>query len=218
MENLLRKKSTEKNTNNKLGIFDVERMEPKSKLENRVYLKTLKEIKDRVDLLDSKVSTFENSNNNTTYWPNDSNPIKHQELPIYSNQLNSEFKKLHDRISSLEKKIEERIPEKVLSESRFRKEVQEGDDIVQSIITEIRELLHKKPMIPVDETLTLVERKRIDKIRELLKRHEKLSSKELSDLINLSRTRCNEYFKKMESLGLVKSVLEKRKKFYKLRH
>ena len=218
MVNFLRRKSTDEDTDNKIELVDVERPETKSDLENRVYLKILREIKEKVDLLDSKVSTLENLNESLTYWPDNSNSTDHQDLSIYSDQFNSELRKLHDKISSLEKKIEERIPDKVLSESRFKQEIQDGDDIVQSIISEIRELFHKKPMIPVEQTLTLVERKRMDRIRELLKRHEKLSSTELSQLMNLSRTRCNEYFKKMENLGLVKSTLEKKQKFYKLRH
>ena len=66
--------------------------------------------------------------------------------------------------------------------------------------------------------LTIVETKRIENITSLLEVHEKLSSRDLSELIGLSRTRCNEYFKLMEKLGMVEPVLNERKKFYKLRN
>ena len=69
----------------------------------------------------------------------------------------------------------------------------------------------------VKNPLTIVETKRIEKITSLLERHEKLSSSELSQLMGLSRTRCNEYFKLMDSLDLVEPVLSGREKFYRLK-
>jgi DNA-binding transcriptional regulator LsrR (DeoR family) len=66
-------------------------------------------------------------------------------------------------------------------------------------------------------SLTIVETKRIENITSLLKKHEKITSSKLSQLTGLSRTRCNEYFKLMENLGIVKVSIEKKEKFYKLK-
>ncbi len=55
-----------------------------------------------------------------------------------------------------------------------------------------------------------------EKIKSMLKHHRKLTSSQLSELIGLSRTRCNEYFKEMSKQGVVESVIIGRKKFYKL--
>jgi len=217
MVNFLRRKSTVKDVDKKIERINVEMPVSRNDLGDRVYLKILREIKEKVDLLGSKVSTLEALNENIAYWSTNFDSNEYQDFSHYSEQFNSEIKKLHNKISDLEKKFEERIPHKVLSESKFKEEIQDGDDVVQRIVSEIKEFFYRKPLIPVEETLTLVESKRIEKIRALLKRHEKLSSSELSQLIGLSRTRCNEYFKKMESLGMAKSVLEKREKFYKLR-
>ena len=57
-----------------------------------------------------------------------------------------------------------------------------------------------------------------EKIKSVLKQHKKLTSSQLSQLIGLSRTRCNEYFKEMTREGITESVMIGRKKFYKLQN
>lgn len=54
-------------------------------------------------------------------------------------------------------------------------------------------------------------------IRLILKKHGELTSSQLSRLIKLSRTRCNEYLKQMELEGELESRIDCRKKFYKIR-
>ncbi len=53
-------------------------------------------------------------------------------------------------------------------------------------------------------------------VMSLLKEHKKLSSYELSRLVGLSRTRCNEYFRELAKEGLTEGVIIDRKKFYRL--
>jgi Fic family protein len=55
-----------------------------------------------------------------------------------------------------------------------------------------------------------------EQIISLLEQHKKLSSYELSNLVNLSRTRCNEYFRELLKEGLTEGVIIGRKKYYKL--
>ena len=54
-------------------------------------------------------------------------------------------------------------------------------------------------------------------IRLILQKYKELTPSQLSKLINLSRTRCNEYLKQMEDEGITISRVESRKKFYTLR-
>lgn len=54
-------------------------------------------------------------------------------------------------------------------------------------------------------------------IKLIIERHGELTSSELSKLIKLSRTRCNEYLVEMEKDGILMSKREGRKKFYTLR-
>jgi len=127
------------------------------------------------------------------------------------------------KLTELERKFEERLPEKVLTESKFKEEVQTGEEITAKIISEVRALAKTKSVIKVleesltEEKPTLVEFKRIEKITELLEQHGKLSSSQLAQLMNLSRTRSNEYFKQMENLGIVEPVIIGKEKFYVLK-
>ena len=55
-------------------------------------------------------------------------------------------------------------------------------------------------------------------IKLILQKHVELTSSELSKLIKLSRTRCNEYLKEMENDRILASKINCRKKLYFLRH
>lgn len=55
-----------------------------------------------------------------------------------------------------------------------------------------------------------------DQITALLEEHKKLSSSQLSKLLGLSRTRCNEYFRDLTKEGITEGILIDRNKFYKL--
>jgi response regulator of citrate/malate metabolism len=57
-----------------------------------------------------------------------------------------------------------------------------------------------------------------DAIRLILQKHTELTSSELSRVIKLSRTRCNEYLKELENEGILTSKINCRKKMYFLRH
>lgn len=50
----------------------------------------------------------------------------------------------------------------------------------------------------------------------LLKQNKTLSSSQLGELLNISRTRANEYLKDMEEEGIVVGISKGRNKFYKL--
>lgn len=53
-------------------------------------------------------------------------------------------------------------------------------------------------------------------IKSLLGEHKKLTTSQLSKLVNLSRTRCSEYMNEMERIGGVKAATVRRQKFYEL--
>lgn len=54
-------------------------------------------------------------------------------------------------------------------------------------------------------------------IKLILQKYGKVTPSQLSKLIKLSRTRCNEYLKEMETEGIALSIIDSRKKFYSLR-
>jgi biotin operon repressor len=55
-----------------------------------------------------------------------------------------------------------------------------------------------------------------DQIILLLRQHRKLDSSQLSRLIGLSRTRCNEYFRELTMKGVTEGIIAERKKYYKI--
>lgn len=54
-------------------------------------------------------------------------------------------------------------------------------------------------------------------VKSLLNEHKRLSSAQLSKMLNLSRNRCNEYLKEMEREGLTRGFIYNKKKFYELK-
>jgi hypothetical protein len=188
-------------------------------LENRVALGVLKDVKSKLEELHTRIDDLNNKienieENTIKNWPEQQKKDEVKDIK----QFYPHFELLNSRISELENKFEERIPTKVLSEAKFNEEIQDGNDVVNRIVSEFKNLVEKKPMTPnVEGKLSIVESKRIEKIISLLEDHKKLSSTELSDLIGLSRTRCNEYFKLMESMNMVKPILVRKKKYYTLK-
>jgi len=131
-------------------------------------------------------------------------------------ELREKLDELYLKVDRLEKTINDKIPEKVLSESTFKQEIIDSNEVINKIISEIKAVT--RPIIASKEKLTIVEQKRIEKIIDLLQQHGKLSSSQLAQILGLSRTRCNEYFKQMEDLGLVEGIEIGKEKFYKLKN
>jgi biotin operon repressor len=130
-------------------------------------------------------------------------------------ELREKLDNLYLKVDRLERIINEKIPEKALSESTFKQEIIDGEEVVNKIISEIKAVT--RPIIASKEKLTIVEQKRIEKIISLLQEHGRLSSLQLAQMLGLSRTRCNEYFKQMEEIGLVEGVEIGKEKYYKLK-
>ena len=136
-------------------------------------------------------------------------------------EIREKIERIELKLNDLERRINENIPEKALTESKFLQEVQMGDDIIEKIVSEIRSLktLYEPKIKETDNAekeLTIVERKKIEKIENLLKTNRKLSSLQVAHLLDMSRTRANEYFKQMENMGMVEGILIGKEKFYQL--
>lgn len=139
-------------------------------------------------------------------------------------EIKEKIERIESKLNDLERKIHEHIPEKVLTENKFIQEVQLSDNIVERIVSEIRNLSNNIKPATLQEyknsydedDLTIVEKKRIEKITSMLQTNGKLSSLQLAHLMDMSRTRANEYFKQMENMGLVEGILIGKEKYYQL--
>lgn len=117
--------------------------------------------------------------------------------------LRRQVEEMSFRLNNMEKTIEERLPAKVSVESKSEISAEKSEN--------------NYPDFLIDNGLGLAESKRIETIKFVLKQHQMLSSIQLAQLLHMSRTRANEYFKKMESMNLVESTLVGKEKFYKIK-
>ncbi len=128
-------------------------------------------------------------------------------------ELKEKVTLLNLRIWTLEKIINERIPERVLSEKFFKTQIEDGNDVVKEIVEEVKKII--KPVI-ASEKIGIVESKKIQEIISIMRENGRVSASQLSKILNLSRTRCNEYLKKMENLGIARGMKIGKIKYYQL--
>lgn len=146
---------------------------------------------------------------------------KVDEVILTLKEMNRKLIDIQTRMDTMENVLAERLPKDLLTESTFRNEVQNGDDIVSNIMSKVEDLSKSRSIIDVldgrvGDKPGIVEARRIETITGLLQQHGKLSSETLASHTGLSRTRCSEYFKLMEDMGIVEPVLMGREKFYRL--
>jgi predicted transcriptional regulator len=95
----------------------------------------------------------------------------------------------------------------------------ESTDMKQlvSMVKELNEKIDElRGMLDPKLRSSALELKKEEEILSLLNKHKALTSSQLSELIGLSRTRCNEYLKKLERKGLTECIAIGRKKVYRI--
>lgn len=120
-----------------------------------------------------------------------------------------------------EKILKERIREIVseeLKNSGIYKRIDDISKYAKSIDKKLEDM--KNSLVPLSrsksDTIRKIKMKRM--IIELLRKHKRLTSSNLSVKLDLSRTRCSEYLKEMERDGITKGVVISRQKFYELKN
>ena len=120
-----------------------------------------------------------------------------------------------EREKILRDKIKEIVLEE-LSKSELHKKIDDFSSQIKKLEKMIEDL--KSSFLPLSRSKTDSIRKLKMKrlIIEHLRKHERLTSKQLSTFLDLSRTRCSEYLVEMERDGIVRGVIISRNKFYEL--
>ncbi len=103
---------------------------------------------------------------------------------------------------------------KIAIELERLKKLSEKIDKIESKLKGLDDIVSAGGMSLQPRTISV---KTKEAIRLILQKYGKVTASELSKLIKLSRTRCNEYLKEMEEEGLLFSLIDSRKKFYSLR-
>jgi len=152
-------------------------------------------------------------------------------MPIFRRGIDKKKKEMLDSLLILKNKLQ-----------KERLKVQKGEEIktpwveqkMEDILFRLRELEKKIEDVKRDRIHEFLDYEKLASrsrtvdgesirtlkvkgiIKSLLGEHKKLTSAQLSKLINLSRTRCNEYLIDMERKGIVKGTTIRRQKFYEL--
>ena len=118
-----------------------------------------------------------------------------------------------DSIETLLKQLDMRYAQIAIEIERL-KGLNQKIDKIESNLRSVNDVISASGITLQRRTIT---GKTKDAIRLILQKYKEITPYQLSKLIKLSRTRCNEYLKQMEDDGMAISRTLSRKKFYSLR-
>lgn len=130
-------------------------------------------------------------------------------------QMSLDISDIKEKLTGLDVKFDLRVPDKVLTEEKFKKELDESVDIFREL-EKIKEAINKlgktitssQQLSPIITTLPPKKEEVSTKEDEIL-RHltvDKLSAEVLGKKINLSRSRTNQILLEMQNKGLVSRI------------
>ncbi|MBU5690247.1 MAG: winged helix-turn-helix domain-containing protein [Candidatus Aenigmatarchaeota archaeon] len=100
-------------------------------------------------------------------------------------------------------------------------DMRELNQKIERIFVELEQIKQKLDKTPMSDNgfesqAQLKKDKTKEAIKIILRKKGRMTSEDLSKLIGLSRSRCNEYLKEMERNKEARSEIENRKKYYRL--
>ena len=131
----------------------------------------------------------------------------------------SEIEKIREveKEKSVNQRIESLIYQK-FKDIGLEERIKEMDSRLEEVAEKMDQLMFLYQSNSREKINPSVRKMRVKEMATLLlQQHGRLSAPQLSDLLNLSRTRCSEYLKEMEQKGVLVSELNCRKKYYKIR-
>ncbi len=126
------------------------------------------------------------------------------------------FKSKEDEKNSIEtllKQLDLRYAQLAIEIERL-KGLNQKIDKIESNLRSVNDVISASGITLQRRTISV---KTKEAIRLILQKYREVTPYQLSKLIKLSRTRCNEYLKQMEDEGMTISRTLSRKKFYSLR-
>jgi biotin operon repressor len=120
-----------------------------------------------------------------------------------------------------EKSVNQRLESIILqkfNEAGLEEKINGMHSRLEEVASKIDELMFLYQSNSRGKTNPSVRKLKVKEMMNLLiQQHGSLSAPQLSDMMNLSRTRCSEYLKELEQNGVLASELNCRKKFYRIR-
>ncbi len=151
--------------------------------------------------------------------------------------LREKTNKIYQRLDDFDVKIDNLAPNTVEEMEKTKEKIEINSEFVTKFLNEIQNLDDDKKKLlkgalldakekkettetpvkdEVEKTFMSLGDKRKAMITKMIEKYDKVNPTQLSKLIGLSRTRCNEYLKEMEGESTVESFRDGRKVFYKL--
>ena len=93
------------------------------------------------------------------------------------------------------------------------KTLEDRVNLMKKDMTDMKDYVFRAYYVREESTRKL---KKKMEIKNALEQSQKLTAPELSRIVNLSRTRCTEYLREMESKGVVKGITLRRKRYYEV--
>jgi DNA-binding transcriptional regulator GbsR (MarR family) len=117
------------------------------------------------------------------------------------------------------KKNLQREARKMPSEAYDMEHIRERLDEISQKLSNLHERIDIIEGKKIERSEDGIKKSRIKKIIEdNLREHGKLTSYDLGQILNLSRTRCSEYLNEMERAGTIKGVTIRRKRYYEIKN
>lgn len=127
---------------------------------------------------------------------------------LFKNKKNQE-----EPMESVLKKLDAQYIQMALEIEKL-KNLREKIEKIDDKLKEFERVLNKRQIKPLAPPVSARTK---EAIKLILQKYGETTASQLSKLIKLSRTRCNEYLKEMESEGVLTSKVVCRKKYYMLR-
>ena len=122
-----------------------------------------------------------------------------------------------EKKDELDETISKQLGVQYIQIFKILEKMKELDEKIQENQLLLKDLSNKYVKLNKEKNNISLKEKTKVAIKLILKKYEKMTSDQLSKIIQLSRTRCSEYLKELEDEKLIKGEIINRKKYFSIK-
>jgi len=122
-----------------------------------------------------------------------------------------------EKKDELDEAISKQLGVQYIQIFKILEKMKELDEKIQENQLLLKDLSNKYVKLNKEKNNISLKEKTKVAIKLILKKYEKMTSDQLSKIIQLSRTRCSEYLKELEDEKLIKGEIINRKKYFSIK-
>ena len=122
-----------------------------------------------------------------------------------------------EKKDELDEAISKQLGVQYIQIFKILEKMKELDEKIQENQLLLKDLSNKYVKLNKEKNNISLKEKTKVAIKLILKKHGKMTSDQLSKIIQLSRTRCSEYLKELEDEKLIKGEIINRKKYFSIK-